>query len=137
MTCRNVWAFLLVGSASRVTKLLELDVPKVVEPSLSALEVIELESSRRLLWACYLLDAQIGSGVDINLNWRDETPQIPLPFTEEAFASGKLPGPDETATLSSFASLPERVRDNLRANFVYLGWIRSQILRLALTAHQR
>ncbi|KAI5464232.1 hypothetical protein BGZ63DRAFT_148513 [Mariannaea sp. PMI_226] len=130
MSGRNAWGFLLVGSAARVLRLLELDVPKTMEPTLASPEAIEVESSRRLLWACYLLDAQIGSGVDKNLNWRDDVPQIPLPSPEEAFACGTISGPEETATLSSFTSLPERIRVNLRANLVYLGWLRSQILRL-------
>lgn len=129
-TGQNAWSFLLAGAAFRVTRLLELDIAKDNKTTAGSAEAIEIETARRVLWACYLLDAQIGSGVDKNLNWREDAPLIRLPSNEEAFINGKLPQDDERATLTSFPSLPARFRANLRANHVYLGWVRSQILRL-------
>ncbi len=98
-------AFLLAGSAFRCHEAFELDVAKEADAYSSSPEAIEMESARRLLWACYMLDAQIGSGVDKNLNWRDDAPPICLPAPEEAFACGTLPGKEEMATLASFTSL--------------------------------
>ncbi|KAH8901653.1 hypothetical protein GQ53DRAFT_708009 [Thozetella sp. PMI_491] len=131
MTRQNAWAFLLVGSAFRVIRLLRLDNAQGGEAPQNPLDATELESSRRVVWACFLLDSQIGSGVDKNLNWRDDdAPPIPLPCTEEAFTYGSLPDSSGEATIVSFPTLPPHRRVNLRANIIYVMWLRSQALRL-------
>jgi hypothetical protein len=130
MTRQNAWAFLLVGSAFRVIRLLRLDNIQSAETPQTSLDATELESSRRVVWACFLLDTQIGSGVDKNLNWRDDdAPPIPLPCAEEAFTYGSVPDSATEATIVSFPTLPRHSRINLRANIIYVMWLRSQALR--------
>ncbi len=129
MTGQNAWAFLLVGSASRVIRLLALDRVKESNTPPNAMAVIELESSRRLVWSCFLLDTQIGSGVDDNLNWRADAPQIALPCSEDAFTYGISPPGTELADLTLFPNLPEHYRTGLRSNIIYVMWLRSQSLR--------
>jgi hypothetical protein len=130
MTGQNAWAFLLIGNAFRVIRLLGLDSTRESEALKGVLDATELESARRLVWSCYLLDAQIGSGVDKNLSWRGDAPQIPLPCREEAFSSGSVPRDAyEEGDLILLNGLPKAHRMNLRANILYIMCLRSESLR--------
>ncbi|KAF5559017.1 regulator of drug sensitivity 1 [Fusarium mexicanum] len=87
-TGQDALAFMLCGCCHSIARLLALDRPV---PSSnngeSPPDNILIESRRRVLWSCFILDSIVGSGVDENLRWRDGAPQISLPRSDQSFLS--------------------------------------------------
>ncbi|UPL03922.1 hypothetical protein LCI18_014856 [Fusarium solani-melongenae] len=83
-------ALMLSGLAVRMAHALQLNVeysPDILcaEANESAPPAVEKESRRRLMWACYILDAWTGSGVDQLTLLREADIKIQLPCNERNF----------------------------------------------------
>jgi hypothetical protein len=81
---------MLSGLAVRMAHALKINVeasPDVLcsEPNESAPSVVTRESRRRLMWACYVLDAWAGSGIDQLTLLRENDIKIQLPTNERNF----------------------------------------------------
>lgn len=110
-------------------RLFGLDSPKTPGQRFSPSEWIRIESERRVLWSCFILDSMVGSGVDANLHWKQDFPRIPLPCTEPLYITQVPPRPDEVFTMDAF-QVAESIRQmNLRSHMIYLAHLRTQALR--------
>ncbi|KAK0760919.1 hypothetical protein N5P37_005860 [Trichoderma harzianum] len=83
-------ALMLSGLAVRMAHALKINVeasPDVLctDSSESAPSVVTRESRRRLMWACYVLDAWAGSGIDQLTLLRENDIKIQLPCNERNF----------------------------------------------------
>ncbi|CAG7560160.1 unnamed protein product [Fusarium equiseti] len=83
-------ALMLSGLAVRMAHALQLNVefsPDILcaEANESSPPAVEKESRRRLMWACYILDAWTGSGVDQLTLLREADIKIQLPCNERNF----------------------------------------------------
>ncbi|KAL7806023.1 fungal-specific transcription factor domain-containing protein [Trichoderma gracile] len=83
-------ALMLSGLAVRMAHALKINVeasPDVLctESNDSAPSVVTRESRRRLMWACYVLDAWAGSGIDQLTLLRENDIKIQLPCNERNF----------------------------------------------------
>ncbi|KAM0338420.1 hypothetical protein ACHAPQ_002331 [Fusarium lateritium] len=83
-------ALMLSGLAVRMAHALQLNVefsPDILcaEANKSSPPAVEKESRRRLMWACYILDAWTGSGVDQLTLLREADIKIQLPCNERNF----------------------------------------------------
>ncbi|KAF4337357.1 nitrate assimilation regulatory nirA [Fusarium beomiforme] len=83
-------ALMLSGLAVRMAHALQLNVefsPDILcaEVNESSPPAVEKESRRRLMWACYILDAWTGSGVDQLTLLREADIKIQLPCNERNF----------------------------------------------------
>ncbi|KAM0540720.1 hypothetical protein ACHAPJ_013536 [Fusarium lateritium] len=83
-------ALMLSGLAVRMAHALQLNIefsPDVLcaEANESSPPAVEKESRRRLMWACYILDAWTGSGVDQLTLLREADIKIQLPCNERNF----------------------------------------------------
>ncbi|KAK4085536.1 transcriptional regulator family: Fungal Specific TF [Trichoderma aggressivum f. europaeum] len=83
-------ALMLSGLAVRMAHALKINVeasPDVLctDSSESAPSVVTRESRRRLMWACYVLDAWAGSGIDQLTLLRENDIKIQLPTNERNF----------------------------------------------------
>ncbi|KAF4980480.1 hypothetical protein FZEAL_3525 [Fusarium zealandicum] len=83
-------ALMLSGLAVRMAHALQLNIeysPDVLcaEANESAPPAVEKEGRRRLMWACYILDAWTGSGVDQLTLLREADIKIQLPCNERNF----------------------------------------------------
>lgn len=81
---------MLSGLAVRMAHALQLNVefsPDILcaEANESSPPAVEKESRRRLMWACYILDAWTGSGVDQLTLLREADIKIQLPCNERNF----------------------------------------------------
>ncbi len=78
---------MLTGCCLRLAQLLRLDT-EANDASLAGipenLRVTERESRRRLMWSCYILDINVGSGVD-SLGSSKIPPKVHLPCPAQAF----------------------------------------------------
>jgi hypothetical protein len=125
----NATVFTLAGSSYRLVRLLKLDSDQaaVREPN-TAIAITKRESRRRLLWATYLLDASMGSGVAEHTSWCYEIPPVPLPQPESHFLDQKT-GPEIYITSDgSFSSQPSRT--NVKAYMIQICCVRTQVLKL-------
>ncbi|EXJ77350.1 hypothetical protein A1O3_09576 [Capronia epimyces CBS 606.96] len=126
-------SFSLIGCCYRLARLLRLDSVGFEEDERtrahSAANPTETESRRRLLWACYILDTSVGSGVDANTCWRDGPPQVPLPCPESDFINQRSGAIVRLSANGAFVPpAPESV--GIRAYVVRLSCLRSRVLRL-------
>ncbi|KAL2672211.1 hypothetical protein Neosp_012912 [[Neocosmospora] mangrovei] len=83
----NAFVYMLVGSCTRMSRLLRLDTedPQGDSSPLSSQRLTKRESIRRLMWSCYILDSFVGAGVDGNLSWAANVPPLPLACAEKDF----------------------------------------------------
>lgn len=128
-------SFLLTGLIVRMAHALQIHKESKEEPNVPNY-VSLLESRRRLMWACYMVDVWAGSGVDqlTILNERDI--KLQLPCNERQFL---LQIPHVTETLQpgevlehlSTVDIPVQPRDNMgmSAYFVRIAYIWKRVLR--------
>lgn len=83
----NAIIFTLVGCCYRLVRLMKLDAEATEESTTSAANLADQETRRRLLWACYVLDANVGSGVEANLCWQRPPAQVPMPQRDSDFTN--------------------------------------------------
>lgn len=76
---RNAMVFTMIAFVYRSIRLLSLDTPGKLDESASQEDRIQRECEVRIVWACYFVDAMVGTGVEKNLFWTDDLPTIPLP----------------------------------------------------------
>ncbi|KAL7933105.1 hypothetical protein V8C35DRAFT_304933 [Trichoderma chlorosporum] len=128
---QHALAFVVFGCCVRIMRLLSLDSPKKVSASPGLAQMTQLETERRLLWSCYLLDSFLGGGVDGNLYWKDDFPCVPLPCSDANFIAQEQQYGDLNAPkLSTFEIFPDRSYLNLRSHTIYLVQLRTRVLRL-------
>ncbi|KAL6874322.1 hypothetical protein HDV57DRAFT_504481 [Trichoderma longibrachiatum] len=128
---RHALAFVVFGCCLRIMRLLSLDSRKKVSDAPELAQMTRLETERRLLWSCYLLDSFLGGGVDGNLFWKDDFPCVPLPCSDASFIAQEPCISDLNAPrLSTFEIFPDRSYLNLRSHTVYLVQLRTRVLRL-------
>ncbi|KAL7810209.1 hypothetical protein V8C44DRAFT_332577 [Trichoderma aethiopicum] len=128
---RHALAFVVFGCCLRIMRLLSLDSPKKVSDAPGLAQMTRLETERRLLWSCYLLDSFLGGGVDGNLFWKDDFPCVPLPCSDASFIAQEPYISDLNAPrLSTFEMFPDRSYLNLRSHTIYLVQLRTRVLRL-------
>ena len=118
---------MLSGCCHSVARLLALD-----RNSETTQDSIMVESRRRVLWSCFILDSIVGGGVNENLRWRDKGPRVPLPSPDQSFLSQSTT--QETSFLlpthfNDNASAEDLSKYNLRSNLVYLMAIRNRVLQ--------
>ncbi|EED18693.1 conserved hypothetical protein [Talaromyces stipitatus ATCC 10500] len=131
-------AFLISGSISRRVQLLQLNVEHDNDILCQKNEIswAAKESRRRLLWACYLLDASIECGIDQLRFISAGDLQVQLPCTEDSFirnmpcitemlSVGKLLPFVERQALATFTV--ENI--DMRGHYIRAMAIRSKILK--------
>lgn len=126
---QHALAFVVFGCCMRIMRLLGLDSPKKVPASFGLVQMTQLETERRLLWSCYLLDSFLGGGVDGNLYWKDDSPIVPLPCSDARFITQEQFTDYDSPKLSTFELLPDRSYGNLRSHTIYLVQLRTRVLR--------
>nr|RBQ96366.1 hypothetical protein FVER53263_20067 [Fusarium verticillioides] len=136
-TGQDALAFMLCGCCHSAARLLALDRPLLPSNTgESSKDSILAESQRRVLWSCFILDSIVGSGVNENLRWRDGSPQIPLPSSDQTFLS-QISSAEAPLFLPRrsdvFPSSEDLQKYNIRSNLVYLMSIRTRVLRLIRT----
>ncbi|TFB06916.1 hypothetical protein CCMA1212_001306 [Trichoderma ghanense] len=128
---QHALAFVVFGCCLRIMRLLSLDSPKKVSDAPGLAHMTQLETERRLLWSCYLLDSFLGGGVDGNIYWKDDFPCVPLPCSDANFIAQEQYISDLNAPrLSTFEIFPDRSYLNLRSHTIYLVQLRTRVLRL-------
>lgn len=121
--------FQLIGCCYRLVRLLGLGEERLNLPTTSPDDNTRIESERRLIWSCYILDNLIGAGVKDNHCWM-ACPSIPLPVSETDFVSRMLPSHNELPTIKAFSdddTITQRL--NLRSHIIHLVSLRTQVLR--------
>ena len=129
---QHALAFVVFGCCLRIMRLLSLDSAKKVSDAPGLSQMTQLETERRLLWSCYLLDSFLGGGVDMNLHWKHGFPCVPLPCSDANFIAQEQYISDLNAPrLSTFEIFPDRSYLNLRSHTIYLVQLRTRVLRSA------
>lgn len=137
---RYASAFTLTGVATRMTQALQLNL----EYSTNVLEDepdggpsnCSKEARRRLMWACYVQDALIGSGIDQLTMFRNSDIKIQLPTHERNFIF-QIPSVTELAERGRFLKflpeemIPQHPAENMgiMAHYIRLVEIRKAVLR--------
>ncbi|KAL7965992.1 hypothetical protein HDV63DRAFT_397441 [Trichoderma sp. SZMC 28014] len=134
---QHALAFVIFGCCVRVMRLLGLDSPEKAAVPSGLAHMTQLETERRLLWSCYLLDSFLGGGVDGNLYWKDDFPGVPLPCSDASFIAQEQYADFETPKLSAFELYPDRSYLNLRSHTIYLVQLRTRVLRLIRNNNQQ
>jgi hypothetical protein len=132
---------MLCGCCHSAARLLALDRPALPSNNgESPQDSILIEARRRVLWSCFILDSIVGSGVNENLRWRDEAPQIPLPNSDQSFLF-QSSTPEAPLFLprgsDMLPSSEELQRYNLRSNLIYLMSMRTRVLRYISPTHDQ
>lgn len=133
---QHALAFVIFGCCVRIMRLLGLDSPKKTAVQSGLAHMTQLETERRLLWSCYLMDSFLGGGVDGNLYWKDDFPGVPLPCSDASFIAQEQYADFEAPKLSAFELYPDRSYLNLRSHTIYLVQLRTRVLRSVLTQTQ-
>lgn len=121
---RNAMVFIMISCAYRVIRLLSLDQQKSLDITATAADFQRRESEIRLVWACYFVDALVGTGVEKNLCWRNESPDIPLPGPEQNFIM-------QTPSVDYFVNQMENL-DTLALTVPVLDWQAISLLIIRL-----
>lgn len=132
-------AFMLTGVMTRMAQALQVNLEYSADLMCDAepvtLDVTSRESRRRLLWACFVTDASIGSGVDQLTLLHERDIRIQLPYEERSFLLGK---PRVTELLNGGVleflpphMIPPSTADHMgiAAYYIRLIAIRKRILR--------
>ncbi|KAL7918001.1 hypothetical protein ACQKWADRAFT_305390 [Trichoderma austrokoningii] len=134
---QHALAFVIFGCCVRIMRLLGLDSPKKAVVPSGLAHMTHLETERRLLWSCYLMDSFLGGGVDGNLYWKDDFPCVPLPCSDASFIAQEQYADFEAPKLSEFELYPDRNYLNLRSHTIYLVQLRTRVLRLIRNNNQQ
>ncbi|KAM0454348.1 hypothetical protein ACHAPV_008427 [Trichoderma viride] len=134
---QHALAFVIFGCCVRIMRLLGLDSPKKAAVPSGLAHMTRLETERRLLWSCYLMDSFLGGGVDGNLIWKDDFPCVPLPCSDASFVAQEQYADFEAPKLSAFELYPDRSYLNLRSHTIYLVQLRTRVLRLIRNNNQQ
>ncbi|CAI4214192.1 unnamed protein product [Parascedosporium putredinis] len=89
----NAFVYMIVGCCTRMSRLLRMDEEDrrrsdgLLDDNddIHGEALTRRESKRRLMWSCYILDSFVGAGVDGNLSWATDLPNIPLACSERNF----------------------------------------------------
>ncbi|KAM0248846.1 hypothetical protein ACHAQJ_009278 [Trichoderma viride] len=133
---QHALAFVVFGCCVRIMRLLSLDSPKKASVSAGLVQMTQLETERRLVWSCYLMDSFLGGGVDGNLYWKDDFPCVPLPCSDTSFIAQEQYNDFEAPRLDTFELFPDRSYLNLRSHTIYLVQLRTRVLRLIRNTNQ-
>ena len=126
-------AFMITGLAVRLVQGLQLNVePMSVQPAGSTLaSETFIESCRRVMWAVYIMDAWVGSGVDELTMVHESTLKVRLPCDESDFVLEKV----KTGPVVSLNELMREPNEgDLAAQFILLLALRKRVLRYVLPA---
>ena len=127
----NSTVFMITGCCARLAQLLRLD-SELADETIANLpvdsQVTQKESRRRLMWACYILDGIVGSGVEHLLSCSITPPSLQLPCPGRDFimqlpcATGLLK-PDDSSKYVPAENL------GIEAYTVRIFYLRFQVLR--------
>ncbi|PHH88472.1 hypothetical protein CDD83_7498 [Cordyceps sp. RAO-2017] len=123
-------ALMISGLAVRMAHALRINMEYsadvlCAEPDAAAPSVASRESRRRLMWACYVLDAWAGSGVDQLTLLRENDIKIQLPCNERNFGL-RIPSVTETLAVGHVlqflppATVPRRPAANMGIMAYYI-----------------
>ncbi|KAI8630234.1 hypothetical protein F5Y19DRAFT_484116 [Xylariaceae sp. FL1651] len=133
-TDRYALVFTLTGCIFRAIRLLSLDVDAVVESLQTSASLLGRQIKDRIVWAAYVVDSIVASGVDQNSMWRSDVPCVPLPWTRYEFLS-RTPSPRRYLGSIMHAESLSIVRHfDLPSLVIVLAKARNDILRLIRTA---
>ncbi|PKS12422.1 hypothetical protein jhhlp_000628 [Lomentospora prolificans] len=124
----NAFVYMIVGCCTRMSRFLRMDEEdsRPDSPEIHGEALTRRESKRRLMWSCYILDSFVGAGVDGNLSWVTDIPNIPLACSERNFLH-------RTNNPPVYAEVDRRLHSltptGLRGNICRVVYIRTQILR--------
>ncbi|KIX03800.1 uncharacterized protein Z518_07353 [Rhinocladiella mackenziei CBS 650.93] len=140
-------AFMLTGFTARMAQALQINLEFssdiLSHDGTDAIDATTKESRRRLMWACYITDASVGSGVDQLTLLHEEDIKIQLPCDERLFmlqtaCVTELLEPGEVLSFIPERLLPPKPTDNmgLTAFYIRLVAIRKKILRQFLSEYR-
>ncbi|KAI1265393.1 hypothetical protein F5Y18DRAFT_386404 [Xylariaceae sp. FL1019] len=72
-------------------RLLSLDVEPAPDTASTPDSLLDRQIKDRLVWAVYIMDSFVASGVDQNSMWRSDIPRTPLPWTDREFLTRTAP----------------------------------------------
>ena len=52
--------------------------------------MMQREVENRIVWACFVIDGLAANGVEKNMCWKDNVPNIPLPCSDDCFNTSQL-----------------------------------------------
>ena len=52
--------------------------------------MMQREVENRIVWACFVIDGLAANGVEKNMCWKDNVPNIPLPCSDACFNTSQL-----------------------------------------------
>lgn len=125
---QHTLAYVIFGCCYRTMQLLSLDSEELLDIDNKA-QSWQIESGRRTVWSCYVLDAFLGSGVDVNLSWKDGLPGIPLPLSDAEFAVGQLSSIRESPKMKEIDMMHQGQGLSVRGHIAYLMQFRTKVLR--------
>jgi hypothetical protein len=123
-------AFVILGCCYRLMRLLGLDERGDSTEELSNSELSKLETSKRLVWSCYILDGLMATGVDANSCWSERYPCLRFPAPDTVFITQDWSEPHHTVSIDAFEASNVRYPLDLRASIIYL-------MRLRTLAHRQ
>ncbi|KAI0152689.1 hypothetical protein GGR57DRAFT_168446 [Xylariaceae sp. FL1272] len=88
---QHALVYTLIGCLYRAMRLLGLDVEPAPDAVSTPDSLLDRQVKDRLVWAVYIMDSFVASGVDQNSMWRSDIPPIPLPWTDREFLTRTAP----------------------------------------------
>jgi hypothetical protein len=125
-------AFITWGCAYQIMRLLGLDSSERIPKSGSPSDFTRKETERRLLWSCFIMDSFIGSGIDANLRWKEDVPNVLLPASDACFLEQIRFHLSDLATVEFFNSPTSFKKMNIHSQVIHLAYLRTQFLRCLL-----
>lgn len=52
--------------------------------------MMQREVENRIVWACFVIDGLAANGVEKNMCWKDNVPNIPLPCSDDCFNTSQV-----------------------------------------------
>ena len=140
-------AFMMTGIMTRMSQALQINLEFSADvlcyDTTSSPSITAKESRRRLMWACYVADAAIGSGVDQLTLLHEKDIKIQLPCDERHFMLQRtclteMLRPGEVLKFVDQAMLPNDPAENMgiQAHYIRLTEIRKRLLTYVINHKQ-
>ncbi|PTB75659.1 hypothetical protein M440DRAFT_1439356 [Trichoderma longibrachiatum ATCC 18648] len=87
---QHALVFILLAFLHRAIRLLGLDTPRPLPSLCTTAQMMQREVENRIVWACFVIDGLAANGVEKNMCWKDNVPNIPLPCSDDCFNTSQV-----------------------------------------------
>ncbi|EGR45648.1 uncharacterized protein TRIREDRAFT_110689 [Trichoderma reesei QM6a] len=132
---QHALVFIMLAFLHRAIRLLSLDAPRPLPSLCTTAQMMQREVENRIVWACFLIDSLAANGVEKNMCWKDNVPNIPLPCSDDCFNTSQVPSTPHYLSQIEDSAMHTVIADlDLAALLVVVVRLRTKVMQLIRVA---